>query len=91
MTTVDAVKTAFDRCQPISTHSLEDFLGTLLDEDLDFLAGMPGTPGQVLASQFTHYARCSVTLRDSIRRPTEQSKRLVDSVLRIQAANKNAH
>ena len=89
MTSIDVVKAAFDRCQTITTHSIEDFLGNLLDEDLEILAGLPGTPGQVLASQFTHYVRSSVVLRENIRRQTEPSKRLVDAVLRIQAANKN--
>jgi hypothetical protein len=86
MTPADAVLAAFHHCPAVETKSLEQFLDVLLDEDLESLAQMPGTPGQVMASQFTYYVKSSVTLSESLRRDTEHSSRLCDSVLRLRTA-----
>lgn len=77
------IQRALSRCQPLQAVSLEEFLDTLLDEDPDVLARMPGTPGEVLAAQFTHYARQSVSLRECSRRAAEPAGRLVQRMMRI--------
>lgn len=77
------VQRALSRCLPLGAVGLEEFLNTLLDEDPDVLARMPGTPGEVLAAQFTYYARQSVTLKESVRRTAEPAGRLVQRVMRI--------
>ena len=84
----EIVSTAVSRCPGIETRSLEEFLSTLLDDDLDVLAQMPGTPGQVMAAQFTHYARSSAILTECLRRDKEQAERHADAVLRLPEARK---
>ena len=74
---------ALERCPDLKTKSLEAFLGSLLDEDLEVLAQMPGTPGQVLAAQFTHYAASSVNLTEPLARRTEAFQPLLNTVLRM--------
>ena len=87
MMPADLVNAAFTRCPAVESKSLEDFLDPLLDEDLETLAQLPGTPGQVLASQFTYYAKSSVSLTEAFKRDTAQAERLADTVLRLPAAN----
>ena len=88
MPTSDLISTAFTRCPTVQSRSLDDFLDTLLDEDLATLAQLPGTPGQVLAAQFTHYARSSVTLRECLSRDAAPSSHLIESVQRLPASRK---
>jgi len=77
---------ALGRCPEIAPKTLEEFLGALLDRNPDDLARLPGTPGTVLAAQFTCYAKSSVTLSEALRRQTEHSARLADTIWRIQTA-----
>ena len=80
------IAAAFARCPAVEPRSLEDFLGTLLDEDLTALAQLPGTPGQVMSAQFTHYVRSSVVLTETIRRCREPADQLIRLVLRLRSA-----
>ena len=83
MTPHESIAAALARCLHMETKSLEEFLDGFLDEDLDVLAQMPGTPGQVMAAQFTHYVRSSVTLSECRRRDTAQAQELMDTVMRL--------
>ena len=74
---------ALSRCEDPNTRSLEDFLGNLLDEEMDALAQLPGTPGQVMAAQFTHYARSSVHLTECLRRGQAENNRCIALVMRL--------
>ena len=90
MTPHETIAAALTRCPHMETKSLEEFLDSLLDEDLDTLAQMPGTPGQVMAAQFTHYVRSSVPLTESRRRDTAQAQKLMDTVMRLPAMRRRA-
>jgi len=81
-----ALAVALGRCPEMHPTTLEEFLGALLDRDPDDLARLPGTPGTVLAAQFTCYAKSSVTLSEVLRRQTEHSGTLADTIWRIQTA-----
>ena len=83
MTPHESIAAALARCPALATKSLEEFLDGFLDEDLDTLAQMPGTPGQVMAAQFTHYVRSSVTLSECRRRDTAQAQKLMDTIMRL--------
>jgi len=78
------IQRAILRCRSLGAVSLEDFLDSLLDEDPEVLARMPGTPGEVLAAQFTYYARQSVSLRESQRRSTDATERIVQRLIRLE-------
>ena len=73
-------------CPVLLSKSLDEFLGSMLSEDLDVLAQMPGTPGQVLAAQFTHYVRSSVLLTECVRRDDKQAMTLRGLTERLAAA-----
>jgi hypothetical protein len=88
MSAQQIVSNALSGCPGLDTRSLEEFLNTLLDEDLDALAQMPGTPGQVMAAQFTHYARSSAVLAECLCRDKGQADRFADAVLRLPAARR---
>ena len=90
MTPHETIAAALARCLPLETRTLEGFLDSLLDEDLDTLAQMPGTPGQVMAAQFTHYVRSSVTLSECRRRDTAQAQQLMDTVMRLAPVRRRA-
>ena len=90
MTPHESIAAALSRCPALETKSLEGFLDSLLDEDLDALAQMPGTPGQVMAAQFTHYVRSSVTLSECPRRDTAQAQKLMDTVMRLPLVRRRA-
>ena len=90
MNAQEIVSNALSGCPGLDTRSLEEFLDTLLDEDLDVLAQMPGTPGQVMAAQFTHYVRSSAVLAECLRRDDGQAERCADAVLRLPAARRKA-
>ena len=90
MTPQEAIAAAVTRCPALDTKSLEEFLDSLLEEELDTLAQMPGTPGQVMAAQFTHYVRSSVTLTESRRRDDDQARKLMDTIMRLPATRKRA-
>jgi hypothetical protein len=90
MTPQEAIAAAITRCPALDTKSLEEFLDSLLDEDLDTLAQMPGTPGQVMAAQFTHYVRGSVTLTESRRRDRTQAQDLMNTIMRLPVARRRA-
>ena len=81
------LSTALDRSNKQTLRSLEDFLGSLLDEELSVLANLPGTPGQVMAAQFTYYVRSSVALREELRRDNTKFITLMDAVLRLPRAD----
>ena len=83
MTPHESIAAALARSPALETKSLEGFLDSLLDEDLDTLTQMPGTPGQVMAAQFTHYVRSSVALSECRRRDTAQAQELMDTVMRL--------
>lgn len=76
------------RCPSATTKSLEEFLDNLLDTNPETLAQLPGSPGQVLCSQFTYYARSAVTLTESLRRSTERFQILEDALQRLQPETK---
>ena len=78
MSPEEIIKKAVDRCAAVPVQSLEEFLGSLLDEDLEMLAQMPGTPGQVLANQFCYYVRSSVPLSEALRRDSKNAQKLLD-------------
>lgn len=82
----EALEYALKRCPALSTQSLDKFLGGLLDMDLQQLAQLPGSPGQVLAAQFSCYARSSVTLEEEMRRKTDAFQFLADALRRLPAA-----
>ena len=83
MTPHESIAAALARSPVLETKSLEGFLDSLLDEDLETLAQMPGTPGQVMAAQFTHYVRSSVTLSECRRRETAQAQKLMETIMRL--------
>jgi len=76
---------ALKRCCDITPTTLDEFLGPLLDRDPDDLARLPGTPGTVLAAQFTCYAKSSASLSEVLRRQTEETNKLADALWRIPA------
>lgn len=82
MTATEIVDTALQRCPPLEIQTLEGFLGNLLDQNLDELARL-GQPGLVMAAQFTHYARSSVSLAECQRRNRTQADKLQDAVTRL--------
>lgn len=90
MTPQESIAAALARSPVLGTKSLEEFLDSLLDEDLDVLAPMPGTPGQVMAAQFTHYVRSSVALSECRRRDTAQAQELMDTVMRLPLVRRRA-
>ena len=65
---------ALKRCRDITPTTLDEFLGPLLDRDPDDLARLPGTPGTVLAAQFTCYAKSSASLSEVLRRQTTRGR-----------------
>lgn len=77
-----------NRCAAVESQTLEEFLDNLLDTDLETLAQLPGSPGQVLSAQFTYYARSAVTLAEPLRRKTDLFKELEDALLRLQPETK---
>lgn len=81
----EALEFALKRCPPLATQSLDAFLGGLLEMDLQQLAQLPGSPGQVLAAQFTYYARSSVSLEEELRRRSEAFLILADAMRRLPA------
>ena len=80
---------ALKRCRDITPTTLDEFLGPLLDRDPDDLARLPGTPGTVLAAQFTCYAKSSASLSEVLRRQTEEAGKLTDALWRIPRAQGN--
>jgi len=76
---------ALKRCCDITPTTLDEFLGPLLDRDPEDLARLPGTPGTVLAAQFTCYAKSSASLSEVLRRQTEEAGKLTDALWRIPA------
>ena len=74
---------ALSRCRTVETKSLEEFLDSMLDQDLDVLAQLPGTPGQVLCAQFVHYIRSSVDLTEALKRDNTKSQILLETVHRL--------
>jgi hypothetical protein len=76
---------ALKRCRDITPTTLDEFLGPLLDRDPDDLARLPGTPGTVLAAQFTCYAKSSASLSEVLRRQAEEAGKLADAIWRIPA------
>lgn len=82
----EALEFALRRCPPLTTQSLDAFLGGLLEMDLQQLAQLPGAPGQVLAAQFTCYARSSVALEEELRRRSDAFQFLADALRRLPAA-----
>ncbi len=79
---------ALARCPAIETKSLEEFLDSMLDEDLDVLAQLPGTPGQVLTAQFAYYVRSSVDLTEALKRDKAKSKNLIETIHRLPEVKK---
>ena len=79
---------ALARCTPLKPTSLASFLGALLEADTEQLAHMPGTPGTVLAAQFTCYAKQSVELQEALIRETRNSRRLTDLIWQAEPAQK---
>jgi hypothetical protein len=80
---VNPIEDALFRCRPIETKSIEEFLDSMLDEDLDVLAQLPGTPGQVLAAQFSYYVRSSTHLTESLQRDKTKSQPLIETIHRL--------
>ena len=80
---VSRIDDALSRCTVIETKSLEEFLDSMLDEDLDVLAQLPGTPGQVLTAQFAYYVRSSVDLTEALKRDKAKSKTLIETIHRL--------
>ena len=76
---------ALNRCRDITPTTRDEFLGPLLDRDPEDLARLPGTPGTVLAAQFTCYAKSSASLSEVLRRQTEEAGKLTDALWRIPA------
>jgi hypothetical protein len=83
MSPQESIDAALSRCPDLITKSLEEFLNSMLDENLEALAQMPGTPGQVMSAQFTHYVRSSVPLTECQRRNTAQAQRIMETVMRM--------
>lgn len=79
---------ALSRCPALETKSLEDFLDSMLDEDLEVLAQLPGTPGQVLTAQFAYYVRSSVDLTEALKRDKAKSKTLIETIHRLPEVKK---
>ncbi len=88
MTPQETIAAALARCPTLPTRSLEEFLDSFLDEDLDTLAQMPGTPGQVMSAQFTHYVRSSVALTETQRRDSAHASKIMDAILRLPIGRK---
>jgi hypothetical protein len=86
----ELIAASLARCPAIHAKTLEDFLDTLLDEDLDVLAQMPGTPGHVMAAQFTHYARSSTDLEEPVKRDTTHSAELQKIIMHVPASGRRA-
>ena len=85
---VNPIEDALFRCRSVETKSLEEFLDSMLDEDLDVLAQLPGTPGQVLAAQFSYYVRSSTNLTESLRRNKAISQPLIKTIHRLPEVKK---
>lgn len=81
----EIVEAALQNCPPFESRSLGEFLGDLMTEDLDALAQLPGTPGQVLAAQFTYYARSSVSLTEALQQQPEPFRTMQDTLGRLSA------
>ncbi|MEI6236579.1 MAG: hypothetical protein WCT04_26270 [Planctomycetota bacterium] len=79
----NSIDDALSRCRDTETESLEEFLDSLLDEELDVLAQLPGTPGQVLSAQFTYYIRSSVDLTEALIRNKTKSQALIETIHRL--------
>ncbi|MEI6236311.1 MAG: hypothetical protein WCT04_24910 [Planctomycetota bacterium] len=79
----NSIDEALSRCRDTETKSLEEFLDLMLDEDLDVLAQLPGTPGQVLSAQFTYYIRSSVNLTEALKRNKANSQPLIETIHRL--------
>lgn len=88
MDAFEALAGALSRCPSIDTVTLPEFLGDLLTENLETLAQRPGTPGQVLASQFCCYARASVALVEPLLAESGTYTTLQDALRRIPDAPK---
>ena len=86
----DPILAALKRCPALEAKTLEGFLDGLLDEDLETLAQLPGTPGQVLAAQFTYYARSSVQLAEPLCRRLEPFQTLEDALQRLPSPGRSA-
>lgn len=84
----DELELALSRCAAPAIQTLEGFLDGLLDMEVSQLAQMPGSPGQVLAAQFTCYARSSVTLEETLRRQPWAFQALEDALRRLPAAKR---
>ena len=77
------VDNALSRCRTVETKSLEEFLDSMLDQDLEVLAQLPGTPGQVLCAQFVYYVRSSVDLTEALKRDKAKSQTLIETIHRL--------
>lgn len=78
------IEHALQRCPELTTQTLDGFLGGLLEMDLEQLAQLPGSPGQVLAAQFTCYARSSVVLlEEELLRKPAVFQSLADALRRL--------
>ena len=85
---VSPIDEAIFRCPTVETKSLEEFLDSMLDEDLDVLSQLPGTPGQVLTAQFAYYVRSSVDLTEALKRDKAKSKTLIETIHRLPEVKK---
>jgi hypothetical protein len=85
---VNPIDDALARCRSVETKSIEEFLDSMLDEDLDVLAQLPGTPGQVLAAQFSYYVRSSTHLTESLQRDKAKSQPLIETIHRLPEVKK---
>jgi len=88
---VSPIDDALSRSPAIETKSLEEFLDSMLDEDLNVLAQLPGTPGQVLTAQFAYYVRSSVDLTEALKRDKTKSKTLIETIYRLPEMKKRRH
>lgn len=74
---------ALQRCPALTTQTLDGFLDGLLEMDMEQLAQLPGSPGQVLAAQFTYYARSSGALEEELLRQSAVFQALADALRRL--------
>jgi len=88
---IDAVEIACN-CACVPTSSIPLFLGSLIQKDTRQLARLSGTPGTVMAAQFTFYVKssCKAALIEELTANRKNYDNLSNLIWRVSNQSKRA-
>ena len=81
-------ESVFSRCDQTNTKLLSSFLQRYILCDTGELAVMPGTPEQVLCTQFLHYVKCNFSLTEELKFNTGITEKLFRAIIALDEAKK---